>query len=225
MMSDKTKIYIADDHQIVIDAIKSAIELQSDQFEFVGSALNGDEAINACKTQQIDILILDISMPKVDGNEVLKYITDEYPQIKVLVLTMYDDLKNIREMIANGAKGYILKNKGAQFVVEALTKIRDGEEFFSNEVAQIAIRDFMPSSNLKEKTNKEKILDLLKEDDVELLGWITLGLGNKEIAVRMHRSISAIESRKKNLSKKIGARNALDLMRFAMENGFKKEKP
>jgi DNA-binding NarL/FixJ family response regulator len=123
-----------------------------------------------------------------------------------------------------GAKGYILKNKSAQFVVEALTKIRDGEEYFPNDVAQIAIRDFIPNDDAKARTNKEAILSSLKDDDVELLGWLTLGLSNKEIAEKMHRSLSAIESRKKNLGKKIGAKKALDLVRFAMDNGFRKDK-
>lgn len=223
-MSEKIKIFIVDDHQIVIDAVKNEIESQSDQFELVGSANDGQEALAAFETIQVDILILDINMPAIDGIEVLKEVTQKYPTFKVLVLTMLDDLKHIREMIENGAKGYVLKNKSSQFVVEALIKINEGKNFFPNDVAQIAIRDFVKDDNHKIRSNKEIILNSISAHDAELLGWLTLGLSDQELADKMYLSKSAIESRKRNLRVKTGTNNALELMRFAMDNGFKKEK-
>ena len=223
-MSEKIKIFMVDDHQIVIDAVKKEIESQSDQFEFVGSANDGKEALMALETVKSDILILDINMPNVNGMQVLKEVTQKYPKLKVLVLTMLDDLKHIREMIENGAKGYVLKNKSSQFVVEALTTISEGEDFFPDDVAQIAIRDFVRDDDHKKRTNKETILKSISAQDSELLGWITLGLSDQELADKMHLSKSAIESRKRNLRQKTGVNNALELMRFAMDNGFKKDK-
>ncbi len=222
-MSEKIKIFMVDDHQIVIDAVKKEIESQSDQFEFVGSANDGKEALMALETVKSDILILDINMPNVNGMQVLKEVTQKYPKLKVLVLTMLDDLKHIREMIENGAKGYVLKNKSSQFVVEALTTISEGEDFFPDDVAQIAIRDFVRDDDHKKRTNKETILKSISAQDSELLGWITLGLSDQELADKMHLSKSAIESRKRNLRQKTGVNNALELMRFAMDNGFKKD--
>ncbi len=223
-MDEKIKIYIVDDHQIVIDAVKNEINTQSDQFDFVGSANDGQEALTAIKTLQIDVLILDINMPTLGGMEVLKKISQKYPEIKVLVLTMLDDLKHIREMIENGAKGYVLKNKSSQYVVEALNKISSGEYFFPDDVAQIAVRDFVRDDGFKKKTNKEIILNSISANDAELLGWLTLGLTDQELADKMFLSKSAIESRKRNLRQKTGTNNALELMRFAMDNGFKKER-
>ena len=121
-------------------------------------------------------------------------------------------------------RGYILKNKSSQFVVEALIKINKGENFFPNDVAQIAIRDFVKDDNHKKRTNKELILSSISTQDAELLGWLTLGLPDQELADKMHLSKSAIESRQRNLRKKTGTKNARELMRFAMDNGFKKEK-
>lgn len=223
-MNEKIKIFIVDDHQIVIDAVKNEIKSQSDQFELVGTANDGQEALIAFETIQVDILILDINMPNVDGMEVLKEVTQKYPTFNVLILTMHDDLKHIREMIENGAKGYVLKNKSSQFVVEALTKINEGENFFPDDVAQIAIRDFVKDSDHKIRTNKAAILNSISTHDAELLGWLTLGLSDQELADEMCLSKSAIESRKRNLRQKTGTNNALELMRFAMDNGFKKEK-
>ncbi len=223
-MNEKIKIFIVDDHQIVIDAVKNEIKSQSDQFELVGTANDGQEALIAFETVKVDILILDINMPNVDGMEVLKEVTQKYPAFKVLILTMHDDLKHIREMIGNGAKGYVLKNKSSQFVVEALTKINEGQNFFPDDVAQIAIRDFVKDSDHKIRTNKETILNSISPHDAELLGWLTLGLSDQELADKMCLSKSAIESRKRNLRQKTGTNNALELMRFAMDNGFKREK-
>ena len=224
MNNTKTKIFIADDHQIVIDAVQNQIQIQSDQFEFVGSALNGKIALEAFKTTSVDILILDISMPEMDGTELLKEIAITYPNIKVLVLTMNDDLKHIREMLKLGAKGYILKNKSTQYVIKALVDIRDGKEFIPNDVAQIAVRDFIPNDDFKERSNKEAILKSIKDHEAELLGLLTIELSAKQIADRMCKSESAIESRKKNLMQKVGAKNVVGLVRFAIENGFSKKK-
>jgi DNA-binding NarL/FixJ family response regulator len=222
MKNTKTKIFIAEDYPLFIEAIKAKINLHSDEFDFVGYALNGKEAIEQVKQTEIDILILDISMPQMDGLEVLNYLTEKYPKIKVLVLTMYDDLKHIRQMLKAGANGYMLKNKSGQFVMEALRKIREGEDFLQNEVAQVGARVLMSNSLNKSITDKETILKSLRDYEVQLLELLTLGLIGKEIADRMCVSTKTIETYKKNLSKKIGVKNSLGLVRYAVENGFKK---
>ena len=107
----KVKVYIADDHQIVIDALTMRLKEHQDQFNLVGTANDGSEVLEYLTLHSVDVLILDISMPHVDGITVLKEVKEKHPRIKVLVLTMFDDLKHITEMIRNGAKGYILKER------------------------------------------------------------------------------------------------------------------
>ncbi len=222
-MKTKTRLFIADDHKIVIDALVSQINAQSDEFELVGFAEDGKKTLNRLKELEVDILILDISMPIMDGIEVLDRVNEDYPNLKVLVLTMRDDLKHIQDMLRKGARGYILKNKGAQYVVKALQEIRDGKEYIPDDVAQIAARGLIPNDDAKIRQKKEQILKSIREHEAELLGWLTLDLTAKEIADKMHKSISTIETWKKNLMAKTNSKSAMGLVRFAVENGFQKE--
>lgn len=223
-MSAKTKIFIADDHQIVIDAIQTQIQSQSTEFEVVGSAQTGHATLKKIEEIVPDILILDISMPDLNGVEVLKIISDNYPRIKVLVFTMMDDFKHIREMYKLGAKGYILKNKGAKYVMQALSKIRDGEIFIPEDVARITALDLIPDEGKKLKTDMDLIIKSIRDHEAELLGLLTLDLTAKELADRMCKSTSTIETWKKNLMKKVGVKSAMGLVRFAVEHGFKMDK-
>lgn len=221
----KTKLFIADDHQIVIDALKHQIQEQSNDFELIGYALNGKDTLKQLRENHVDILILDIHMPEMDGEELIEIARNEFPILKILVLSMSDNLKYIQKMLRSGAKGYILKNKGAEYIIEALTQIRDGKEFIQNDVAQIAVRDLIPDNEKKFRDNKERILRSIKDHEGELLGWLTLDLTAKEIADKMYKSPSTIETWKKNLMAKTGTKSAMGLVRFAIENGFQKDKP
>ena len=216
----KTKIYIADDHQIVIDAIQTQIQVQSTEFEVVGYAHDGKQVLEALEKTEVDILILDISMPIMNGVEVLKVIHDNNSKIKVLVLTMKDDFKHIRDMFKLGAKGYILKNKGAKYVIEALSKIRDGNIFIPEDVANITALDLIPNDEKNKKSDVEMIVKSIRDHEAELLGLLTLDLTAKEVADKMCKSTSTIETWKKNLMKKIGVKSAMGLVRFAVEHGF-----
>lgn len=222
MTNQKTNVFISDDHQIVIDAIELQLSRVKDQFEVIGSATNGPDTLEKFKTFQVDILILDIGMPGMSGVEVLEKVKKTYPNVKVLVLTMFDDLKHIREMLKHGANGYIIKNKSAQYVTDALIKIRDGEDYFQNDVAQIAIRGLKPETENDKRSNKENILKSITDREAELLELLPQDLSAKEIAELLFISHRTVENRKKNLMKKIGAKSTAGLVRFAIENGFKK---
>ncbi|MCT4664223.1 MAG: response regulator transcription factor [Flavobacteriales bacterium] len=223
MKDSKTKIFIAEDYPLFIEALMSKLKIYSDEFECIGYALNGEDAIKKMENKTIDILILDIGMPKMNGLEVLKYISINFPEIKVLVLTMYDDLKHIREMLSAGAKGYILKNTIGKNVIEALRNLRDGRDYLQEEVAQVGARSLM-------KNHDEKYVDIeyikksLRNDEVKLLQLLTLEFTAKELADRMCVSSKTIETYKKNLAKKLNVKGGLGLVRFAVENGFTMDK-
>ncbi len=218
----KTNIFIADDHEIVINAIQFQLSQEQDIFKIVGTALNGKDALEKINSLDVDIIILDISMPKMDGIETLKSLKIKFPKIKVLVLTMYDDLKHIREMLKCGADGYLLKNKSAEYVIEALMKLRDGEDYFTNDVAQIAIRGFKPNAEEALIPNKEGVIKSITDPEAEILELLPNDLSAKEIADILCISPRTVETRKKNLMKKIGAKSMAGLITFALENGFKK---
>lgn len=219
----KVKVFIADDHQIVIDALVSRLSEHQDQYDLVGTANDGGDVLEYLKLHSVDVLILDISMPHVDGITVLKKVKEKHPRIKVLVLTMFDDLKHVTEMIRNGARGYILKNKGALQVVDALEEIVKGGEYFPSEIKDVAFNALREGSELTYKSPKKLIAQSITESEARLLGLLTLDLTGKEIAQRMHLSDKTVESRKKNLRSKLDIKSDKGLVRFAVENGFSLE--
>ncbi len=219
----KVKVFIADDHQIVIDALVSRLNEHQDQYNLVGTANDGGDVLEYLKLHSVDVLILDISMPHVDGITVLKEINERHPRIKVLVLTMFDDLKHITEMTRCGAKGYILKNKGALQVIDALEEIVKGGEYFPIEIRDVAFNALREGSELTYKSTKKLIAQSITESEAQLLGLLTLDLTGKEIADRMHLSVKTIESRMKNLRSKLDIKGEKGLVRFAVENGFSLE--
>lgn len=220
MNSRKIKIYIVDDHQMIIDAIIPKLKEYPDEFLVTGTAANGHGVIEYLKLHSVDVVILDISMPEMGGLETLKIIKSEYPRVKVLILTMYDDLKHITEMVQNGASGYILKNRGSQLVVEAVTDIFNGKDYFPKEIGDVAINALKNGGDLYYKSDKKVINQIITPSEAELLKLLTLDLNGYQIADRTHVQYKTVESRKKNLRQKLGIDSDKGLVRFAMENGF-----
>lgn len=221
MNNQKTRIFIAEDYPLVIDAIRSKIENASDEFEFVGYAKDGVETLEILEKTPVDILILDIGMPKMNGLEVMQHLTKTQSKIKVLVLTMYDDFNHIREMLQAGANGYILKNTSGQYVIDALRKIRDGEEYLQNEVAQVGAKiSLMPSSSSNPQITIKEIVKSITHFEAEILRLLAEDYSAKEIAEKTFVSIKTVETRKKNLMIKVQAKSEKGLVRFGVENGF-----
>lgn len=221
MNNQKTRIFIAEDYPLFIDAIRTKINQEPDEFEFVGYAKDGIETLEILGKTPVDILILDIGMPKMNGLEVMQHLTKTQSKIKVLVLTMYDDFNHIREMLQAGANGYILKNTSGQYVIDALRKIRDGEEYLQNEVAQVGAKiSLMPSSSSNPQITIKEIVKSITHFEAEILRLLAEDYSAKEIAEKTFVSIKTVETRKKNLMIKVQAKSEKGLVRFGVENGF-----
>jgi DNA-binding NarL/FixJ family response regulator len=221
MTNQKTRIFIAEDYPLFIDAIRTKINQEPDEFEFVGYAKDGVETLEILEKTPVDILILDIGMPKMNGLEVMQHLTKTQSKIKVLVLTMYDDFNHIREMLQAGANGYILKNTSGQYVIDALRKIRDGEEYLQNEVAQVGAKiSLMPSSSSNPQITIKEIVKSITHFEAEILRLLAEDYSAKEIAEKTFVSIKTVETRKKNLMIKVQAKSEKGLVRFGVENGF-----
>lgn len=215
------KVFIVDDHEMMIDLITDKLAEASDRFRLVGFALNGNGAIDYLRLHAVDILILDISMPGMNGIDVLKHVSSEHPWLKVLVLTMFNDVKHITEMVRNGASGYILKNTSSRFIIPALDTLVSGEDYFPDEIAQTVIRGIKPDKVfLANAANKKIILKSITNTEAMILGLLTLDLNAQQIADRTNTSKRTVETRKRNLIKKTGVDSEKGLVRFALENGF-----
>ncbi len=209
-------VFLADDHQIVLDGLTLLLELEKDM-NIVGEALNGKEALKKLKHLEVDIAIIDIEMPQMDGIETTKIIKDSHPNIKVLILTMYNDEEFIKNLIQIGASGYILKNRGKEELVDAIRKIYAGGEYFGEAVVKTLISDLKKQ---KKEVNKNKVL--LTKRETEVLKLISDGLSTPQISEILFIAPSTVETHRRNLIDKIGVPNSKALIRYAFEKGLTK---
>lgn len=208
----KITILIVDDHKIVRDGIRSLIEAE-EKLVIIGEASNGKEAIQASRHIIPDLIIMDINMPDMDGIEASKIIKKEYPQIKILALTMVVDPHHIQNMIESGASGYILKSSTREELIEAILEVNQGRVYFSDEATK-AILEEMVNPNLKKPSSRFEITK--REKDV--LKLIVDEYTNQEIASKLFISVRTVDTHRRNLLQKTGAKNTAGLVKFAIEN-------
>jgi DNA-binding NarL/FixJ family response regulator len=204
------KVLIADDHQMFIDGLKSMLK-QTIGIDVVGEAMNGREVLECCNEKDVDIVIMDISMPEMDGIEATKVLLKDHPKIKVLGLSMYNDRNFISDLLKSGAHGYILKNTGKDDLVNAINTLNSGETYLGEEVSKTLLNSFLKKSKL---TFEEKISDREKE----VLECIAIGFTTQEIASKLFISKNTVETHRKNLLYKLKARNTAELI----NNAYKK---
>lgn len=212
-MAKEINILIADDHQIVTDGLKTIIE-DSPQLHVSATAINGKEAIEICQTLQIDVVLMDIDMPIMNGIEATQKLKSIKPEIKVLILSMHNEKGIIQTVVDAGADGYILKNSSQSELLEAINKIKQGENFFSSEVTMTLLSKSKASPNSED----EELVNSLTEREIEILKLISEGYSNKEIGDRLFISHRTVDTHRTNLMKKIDVHNIAGLIRFAMRN-------
>ena len=168
-MSPSIKIHLADDHQVLLDGLKKLITTNPN-YEISGFSLNGINLIEKVQNEKAEILIMDINMPNVDGLEVLKEFAEKKPPFDIIVLSSYDDLKLIKEVMKLGAKGYLTKQCAGENILEAIQVVKEGEEYFCETVRSKIFNSFtkknsqIPSSSdhLIEKNISDRELEILK---------------------------------------------------------------
>ncbi len=205
------RIILADDHKIVLEGLSSLIRNEKN-IQIVGTAMDGIEALNLIQNEDVDIAVLDIEMPKLNGVELTKKIRTEYPNTKVLILTMYNQIGFIRRIVEAGANGYILKNKGAEELIQAIEEIQSGGEFFGKDVTKTLI------SSIKNTKVSGEIKITRRE--IEVLKLIANGDTTRTISEKLHIAPTTVETHRRNLIEKTGVTNSKGLVRFAVEHGY-----
>jgi DNA-binding NarL/FixJ family response regulator len=209
----KLKILLVDDHQIMLDGIRALLE-GDDQFQIAGEATRCSIALEMIPKIKPDIIITDISLPEMNGIEFTRLLKKDAPDIKVLALSMSGEEGMISEMIDAGIAGYVLKNTGKQELKEALTKISNGEMFFSAEVAAEMMRAIHRKKQIKE--NAEKAHLTLREK--EIIRLIAKEYSNAKIADELFISERTVETHRKNIFRKTNTKSVVGLLKYAMEN-------
>lgn len=207
-----TRLLIVDDHQMLLDGIRALLH-DEPNFKIVAEAHNGLRALEELQKTEVDIVLTDISMPDMNGIELTQKIKADFPNIKVLTLSMFSEKQTIREMVDAGVSGYILKNTGKEELVGALTKIASGGIYFGDEVTNEMMRMMTDQDRAMEK--KESVTLTFRER--EILKLIAKEYSNVQIADELFISERTVETHRKNIFRKTNTKSIVGLIKYAYE--------
>jgi len=211
----KYKIAIVDDHVLIANALKSII-LNFEQFEVIHISENGKDFQEKLKSKPIlpDVVLLDVSMPVMDGFETAKWLKENHPEILIMTLSMQDDEQSLIKMIKNGAKGYMLKNTQPKELIDGLTSLLEKGHFFPDWASNKMLTSISQNSvNADLKNN-------LSEREIEFLKYTTSEMTYKEIAEKMFCSPRTIENYRDSLFLKLELKSRVGLAVYALKNGY-----
>jgi DNA-binding NarL/FixJ family response regulator len=205
------KVLLADDHHLIRDGIKMMLA-KADNVEIVGEASSGVEAINyvAKNSGNVDLILMDINMPEMNGIDATQILSEKYPHIKVLAFTMHEEEEYITKMIKAGESGYVLKSSGKEELIEAIERVSLGNKHYSNEVSVTMINSMMSD----EKINKIN----LSEREIEVLSHIAQGSTSKEAGEKLFISNRTVESHRRNILSKLDIRSTAEMIAYALKN-------
>jgi DNA-binding NarL/FixJ family response regulator len=216
METKSINVHLADDHQILIDGIVAVLKTEH-QINVIGFSLDGQSVIDWFNENVADVLILDIGMPKVDGIDVLRSLQANGKLPNTIVLTSYNDIKLIKEVLKLGAKGFITKVSAGENIIEAIKIVNDGELYFSKDIRNKIVDSFTGIKASEEEHFKE-YFGMLSEREFTILKLVAEEHTNKEIAEELFISIATVETHKKNIMTKLGVKNALGLAIYLVKN-------
>lgn len=222
----KARILIADDHGVVRSGVRALVK-SSASYRVVAEAADGEEAIALAMRHEPDIVMMDISMPKVNGIEATKILKREVPRAKVIILTVHEDEEYVYQMLKAGASGYVLKSAGKKEIFAAIDSALSGDRFFSPGVSRLIIDGFIHRDDSEQDRARKgeepapghRVPDLTKRE-VEILQFIAQGLTNRKIAERLFLSVRTVNTHRTNLMQKLDLHDTARLVRFAIEHGF-----
>lgn len=216
-MEKKLKIILADDHAVLRAGLKVLLNAEPD-IEVIGEASDGEEAIIQVNKLQPDMLLLDLTMPKLSGLDCIGELLKIHPDLKILVLTMHDDEEYLKAVLRVGAKGYVLKKAADVELLSAIRTVARGEMFIYPSMAAALVYRQLVSPTVQE--SKDKKVKHLSDREREVLRYLALGHTNQEIADMLHVSVKTVETYKARLMEKLEMRKRADLVRYAMDHGI-----
>jgi len=211
-MSGSIRILLADDHGIVRQGLRSVLTRDS-SFEIVAEAADGREAVMLAESLSPHIVIMDIAMPELSGIEATAQIVKNNPEVRVIVLSMHSDETYLLRALNAGAKGYLLKDSADVDLVRAVHAVYRDKPFFSPEIAQVLLEDYMRS--LQQKRLQDSY-ELLTDREKEVLQLLAHGKSNKEVATALDVSTNTVETHRNSLMKKLNLHNTAEIVLYAV---------
>jgi DNA-binding NarL/FixJ family response regulator len=215
---DPIKIILVDDHRLVRDGIHALLN-ETPGVLVVGEAANGEELMTLLLKVQPNIVIMDVSLPGKSGIELTAILREDYPSIKVIIVSMYTSEEFIFNALKSGAKGYLPKNISWNELSNAITKVQSGGEFFSDQISDAILKSYIRFARAGSE-------DVVKEDpgltnrEKEILKMIAGGYANAEIAEKLFISASTVGAHKNHIMQKLELNTTADLIKFAIRNNF-----
>jgi DNA-binding NarL/FixJ family response regulator len=211
---DKLRILIADDHALLRDGLKALVNAEPDM-EVVGEAETGRFVLEKAKQLKPDIVLMDISMPDMNGAQATRRLRESFPTMKVLALTAHEDSSYLRHMLEAGASGFLLKRAAADQLIQAIHVVANGDRYIDPTFAGKVLSNFMrPVSKATTEGNE------LSEREAEVLRLTAWGFGNKEIAVQLDISVKTVETYKARLAEKLQLTSRTEIVRYAVRQGW-----
>lgn len=220
-MRKTISIHIADDHRILIEGIIAVVNTD-ENISIEGFSLTGQQVIEwfGKKGNIVDVLVLDITMPEVDGFQVLKYFQENKIEQKVIVLSSYDDIKIVQEVLTLGCKGYISKNNAGEHILRAIKAVANGEQYFSSDIQSVIVKSLTGQAIDQGLMPDDFIINSLTERELEVLKLITRQYNSMQIADVLFLSVNTIETYRKRLLKKINVKNSVGLAMYAVKHNI-----
>jgi DNA-binding NarL/FixJ family response regulator len=212
------RVFIADDHAVFRSGLRALLEKEPD-IEVVGETGNGFDTIRGVNETNLDVLILDVTMPGLLGSKVAKAVLKEKPQLAIVVLTMHEDEYYLQELFRLGVRAYVLKKSTGTDVVQAIRAAHKGEQYIDPALAGLVISSYVGRQPKKPKTDR---LDLMTPRELEVLALLAYGHTNAEIAEKLCISERTVESHRNNIMSKLELKSRAELVRFAIENDILK---
>ncbi|UTA67090.1 MULTISPECIES: response regulator transcription factor [Emticicia] len=218
-MLNKIKLLVVDDHAIVRRGIINLLE-EEENIEIAGEASDGTEALEGIKELKPDVVLLDLSMPKMTGLEVTRIISQKYPTVKPLIFSMHNNQEYMVSAVENGAMGYLLKDTSKEEILKAISTVAAGQKYFPPTVSAMIIDGLMNErKNSASAIRKEAsaIVDSLSKQEKVILSYIVEGLSSQEISEKLNLSVRTVSNHRANILRKTHVRNTAELVRLAVE--------
>jgi len=208
------RLLLADDHQVLLDGLQLLLKNEADM-QVVAVAKNGKQALDVLKKSEVDVALLDINLPVLNGIETCRRIKKDFPRVAVLALTSYDKGAFIQQMLKAGAAGYVLKNAAADEIVQAIRTVHAGETYLSPSVSTTLLNTLRNQADAQ-----EDFIPQLTRREQQVLQLIAAEQTTKEIAEQLHLSQNTIETHRRNLLSKLNVRNVAGLIKVALQRGL-----
>ena len=209
------KVLLVDDHTIVRQGIRALLESVPD-IQIIGEAEDGKAAVEMAEKLRPNIMLVDISLPMLNGLEVTRRVRKKVPECKVLVLTMHENEMYVSQILRTGASGYLVKKTAVSELIMAIRSVHQGKAYFSPSISKIVLNDYLR----KESRGEGPSTELLSNREREILQLLAEGYSNKEIAVILNLSVKTVSNHRNRIMQKLDIHDITSLVKYALKQGF-----